>query len=103
MTQPTDDLAAQMVREMCRHVLIDPPGIFDGKKPSVKFEVQNMEAIARRYMEKAQKVEAPNLCSAFRTTLAGDGKYEMTFRFRSMEAMHAADDEWRAIRNALAS
>lgn len=49
----TDDLAAQMVREICGHVLIDPPGIFDGKKPSVKFEVKKMEAIASRYIEKA--------------------------------------------------
>ena len=44
-------------------------------------------------------VMVPSLLSAFRTTVSGDGKYEMVFRFKSMEAMHAADDEWRRLRN----
>lgn len=45
--------------------------------------------------------DAPNLFSAFRTTLSGDGEYKMIFRFPSMEAMHAADDEWHTIRRAI--
>lgn len=40
--------------------------------------------------------DMPTMRAAFRTTVSGDGKYEMVFRFPSMEAMHAADDEWRA-------
>ena len=40
--------------------------------------------------------DKPIMRAAFRTTVSGDGKYEMVFRFPSMDAMHAADDEWRA-------
>ncbi len=35
--------------------------------------------------------------AAFRTTTAGDGIYEMTFRFKSLEELHRADDEWRTL------
>jgi hypothetical protein len=45
---------------------------------------------------------APNLCAAFRTTVASGGNYTMTFRFQTLEAMQAADREWHALR-ALAS
>lgn len=93
MTQPTDDLAAQMVREMLNKMRL-----------SVRFSAADMadreaimEAVARRHIEKAREAEAPNLFAAFRTTLSGDGRYEMTFKFPSMAAMHAADDEWRAL------
>lgn len=40
--------------------------------------------------------DMPTMRAAFRTTVSGGGKYEMVFRFPSMDAMHAADDEWRA-------
>lgn len=43
--------------------------------------------------------DMPIMRAAFRTTVSGDGKYEMVFRFPSMDAMHAADDEWRAALN----
>jgi len=38
----------------------------------------------------------PTMRTAFRTTVSGGGKYEMVFRFPSMDDLHAADDEWRA-------
>lgn len=38
----------------------------------------------------------PTMRAAFRTTVSGGGKYEMVFRFPSMDGLHAADDEWRA-------
>ena len=44
--------------------------------------------------------QLPTMAKAFRTTLSGDGRYEMTFRFQSMEDMHAADDEWRSLAKA---
>lgn len=40
--------------------------------------------------------DMPTMRAAFRTTVSGGGKYEMVFRFPTMDAMHAADDEWRA-------
>lgn len=40
--------------------------------------------------------DMPTMRAAFRTTLSGDGKYEMIFRFPTMEALHKADDEWCA-------
>ncbi len=39
----------------------------------------------------------PLMSAAFRTTISGDG-YRMDFKFPSIEALHAADDEWRAFR-----
>jgi len=39
----------------------------------------------------------PNLRAAFRTTVSGEGRYEMVFKFPSMDALHKADDEWRAL------
>lgn len=40
--------------------------------------------------------QLPLMAGAFRTTLSGLDRYEMIFRFKTMEEMHAADDEWRA-------
>lgn len=37
----------------------------------------------------------PTMRAAFRTTVSGGGKYEMVFRFPSMDDLHVADDEWR--------
>lgn len=45
--------------------------------------------------------QLPLMAKAFRTTVTGDGRYEMVFRFQSMDELHAADDEWRADRLAL--
>lgn len=42
-------------------------------------------------------IEAPNLLAAFRTTTSGGGSYTMTFKFPTMQAMHAADDEWHQL------
>ena len=41
--------------------------------------------------------DMPIMRTAFRTTVSGDGKYEMVFRFATMDDMHAADDEWRGM------
>lgn len=48
MTQPTDDLAAQMAREM------EETGCVNYAFPA---EIERLEAIARRYMEKAREEE----------------------------------------------
>ncbi|SES09025.1 hypothetical protein [Sphingobium sp. YR768] len=42
--------------------------------------------------------ELPTMRAAFRTTISGGGKYEMVFRFPSMDAMHIADEEWHTFR-----
>ena len=41
---------------------------------------------------------ADNLFGAFRTTESGPDGYRMVFKFPTMEVMHAADDEWHALR-----
>lgn len=38
------------------------------------------------------------LFGAFRTTESGPDGYRMVFKFPTMGAMHAADDEWHALR-----
>lgn len=38
---------------------------------------------------------------AFRTTESGDGRYAMVFKFRSLELLHQADDEWRRFVSSL--
>ena len=37
---------------------------------------------------------------AFRTTCSGEGRYEMIFRFDSLDELHLADFEWREFRSA---
>lgn len=45
--------------------------------------------------------DLPLMKAAFRTTRSfGDGRFEMVFRFRSMEEMHSADREWHDFRKA---
>lgn len=40
------------------------------------------------------------MAAAFRTTETGPDGYAMIFKFPTLEALHAADDEWRAILDA---
>lgn len=62
---------------------------------------------AERVRELEEAIDLPTMREAFRTTESAPGSrgkvYTMTFRFPSMEAMHRADDEWHAFRQALAS
>ena len=44
--------------------------------------------------------DLPEMKAAFRITSAGDGKFEMVFRFPTIEAMHRADREWHEFRKA---
>ena len=49
--------------------------------------------LAAAVIERARAM--PTMRKAFRTTESGLGRYAMKFKFRTMEEMHAADDEWR--------
>lgn len=55
-------------------------------------------------IEECARVAAryPMLLGAFRTTSGGPSGYVMTFKFRSIEDLHAADREWHSLRRYLA-
>jgi hypothetical protein len=57
---------------------------------------QDGSLFAAKAQESAPSGELSLMRTAFRTTSSGASGYAMTFKFRSLEELDAADDEWRA-------
>lgn len=75
-----------------------------GTEPIQPFETDRAIAAwnTRAQPAPASGEVVPTLRQAFRTTVSGNGGYEMVFRFPSMADMHRADDEWRDMLERLA-
>lgn len=77
-----------------------PAALAASPSPEISEPTKRMEKILDASFVRRNAPVVPQLplmSAAFRTTVSGDG-YRMDFKFPSIEALHAADDEWRAFR-----